>query len=404
MKTTSNTERQYYIDWLRIILILSVFLFHVGMIFSIWPWHVKNEVQYEGAIWYIMVFASYWRMPLLFLISGAGTYFALGKRTTGQYLGERFKRLMIPLLAGIFILVPVQVYIENFSQYDSLLSYYPHMFEGIYPRGNFSWHHLWFIVYLFFISLVISPFVKALRGNGFLRFSARLARFASVPLSLNLILVPLYVSQVLLRPYFPENTNALFNDWAAMAYYIIFFLCGILLLSNPKIPDSIRDQRYWYLVEGILAAFVMFVVTEFIRDESHSRSVWRISAHILAWSCGLAAIGFARKYLNHDSRFRKLANEAIYPFYLLHQPIIVVIGFYVVRWDISVWPKFLIIMISSFVISVSIYWFLVRRLNITRMIFGMKPLPQKRMGNDPYYKYYFTYLNHHPRMRGSHAQ
>jgi peptidoglycan/LPS O-acetylase OafA/YrhL len=344
----------------------------------VWPWHVKNETQYKGALWYIMVFASYWRMPLLFLISGAGTFFALGKRSTGQYLGERFKRLFIPLLAGIFILVPLQVYIEKSTQYDSLLDFYPHMFEGIYPAGNFSWHHLWFIAYLFVISLFISPFIKRFRSNGFKRFSLKLEKFVAIPLSLNIILIPLYFSQVLLRPYFPENTHALVNDWAAMAYYIIFFLSGIVLLSNPRISDYIRDQRHWYLAEAVLATVVMFGVTEIIQDDSIRGTVWRISSHILAWSCGLAAIGFAKKYLNRDSRFRQLANEAIYPFYLLHQPVIVVVGYYVVRWDISVWPKVLIITLASFIITVVLYWYFVRMMNFTRVIFGMKPLPGKK--------------------------
>ena len=108
-KSIDQKERQYYIDWLRILLILSVFLFHVGMVFNSWHWHVKNDTTYNGALRYVMTFLHYWRMPLLFLISGAGTFYALGKRSTGQYLGERFKRLIIPLLAGVFILVPVQV-------------------------------------------------------------------------------------------------------------------------------------------------------------------------------------------------------------------------------------------------------------------------------------------------------
>ena len=163
--TDQKTERQYYIDWLRIMLILSVFLYHIGMIFNPWPWHIKNSEQFGGLLCYIMNFLHSWRMPLLFMLSGAGTYFALGKRTSGQYLWERFRRLVIPLAAGIFILVPVQVYIERIDQYGSLPEYYHHMFEGIYPEGNFSWHHLWFIAYLFVISLFISPFLNFLRGR-----------------------------------------------------------------------------------------------------------------------------------------------------------------------------------------------------------------------------------------------
>lgn len=376
MKATSNNrkERQYFIDWLRILLILSVFLFHIGMFFNTWNWHVKNPTQYNGLLIKTMIFLSEWRMPLLFLISGAGTFYALGKRSPGKYLGERFKRLFIPLLAGIFILVPVQVYLEKADQYSSLLSFYPHMFEGIYPEGNFSWHHLWFIAYLFIISLFISPFLKLFRGEGFKRFSERLARFAKVPLALNVVVILIVGSELLLRPYFPDNTHALVDDWAAMAFYLIFFLSGFVLLSNKSIIETIRKQRNLYLAEATVATVVMFSSPQLFSRGPALDLAWGLSSIFLAWSCGLAAIGYARQYLNRDSKFRKLANEAIYPFYLLHQPVILVIGFFLIRVQMPDVLRLLILTSSSFVISCVLYWYLVRPFNLTRVIFGMKPL------------------------------
>lgn len=376
--TTQKTERQYFIDWLRILLILSVFVYHIGMFFNTWDWHVKNPTEYGGMLKNVMIFLHQWRMPLLFLISGAGTYYALGKRTPGRYLGERFKRLMIPFFAGIFILVPVQVYLEKADQYSSILSFYPHMFDGIYPSGNFSWHHLWFILYLFVISLFMAPFLKLFKSNGYLRFSIWLEGFARRPLSLNIVVVILIVSQLLLRPYFPENTHALVNDWAYMAFYIIFFLAGFMLLSNKNIIESIRKQKNLYLMEAALAAALMFSSPHIFPDESTADLVWGISSIFLAWSCGLAAIGYARQYLNRDSPFRKLANEAIYPFYLLHQPVILILGFFLIKLEMSDFARFLLLTISSFGLSCAMYWFLVRPFNITRVIFGMKPVPRRK--------------------------
>jgi len=92
---TQKPERQYYIDWLRILLIMSVFLFHIGMVFNTWGWHIKNDQQF-AALNYPMRFLHYWRMPLLFFISGAGTWFALGFKSTGEYLKERANRLLHP--------------------------------------------------------------------------------------------------------------------------------------------------------------------------------------------------------------------------------------------------------------------------------------------------------------------
>ncbi|MBK7131600.1 MAG: acyltransferase family protein [Bacteroidales bacterium] len=274
--TNQKTERQFYIDWLRILLILSVFLFHIGMIFNTWDWHVKNDQQYAGLLQDVMAFLHYWRMPLLFLISGAGTYFALGKRTSAQYLGERFKRLFIPIMVGVFTLVPVQVYIEKASSYTSLPDFYTHMFEGFYPQGNFSWHHLWFIVYLFFIALVISPFLGMLRSERFAKFIVRTERVVTKPLALNVLLIPLLLSQIILRNYFEVNTNALVNDWASMTFYIIFFMSGFILLPNKNIAESIRKQRFLYLAETVAVTIIMFSVPPLAGSERTSEIIYDV--------------------------------------------------------------------------------------------------------------------------------
>ena len=373
----NKKERQYYIDWLRILLILSVFLFHIGMIFNSWDWHVKNDITsgYKSTLWYIMVFLGRWRMPLLILISGAGTYFALGKRTSGQYLGERFKRLFIPLTVGIFTLVPVQVFIERSDQYSSLLDFYPHMFQGFYPEGNFSWHHLWFIAYLFFIALIFSPFIKFSRSSRFDLFLGRLGTIVSKRLGANIFVLPMLVSQLVLRPYFPENTHGLFDDWAAVVYYILFFLSGFILLSNKKMMESIRKQKLLFLFESVAFSIMLFTIPYAFEAEKYRNLSWDLIEPFVAWSCGMTALGYARQYLNRNSRFRKLANEAIYPFYLLHQPVIVVIAHVMVQWDMAIVWKVILITLSSFVVTVSAYWFLIRPFNVVRFIFGMKWLP-----------------------------
>lgn len=103
-------------------MIISVYIIHVRMIFNTWEWHVKNDVLYGGFLKQVMIFLHNWRMPLLFMISGAGTWYALKNISAGRYLLERSRRLLIPLAAGIFIFVPVQVYIERIDQYNSLLA------------------------------------------------------------------------------------------------------------------------------------------------------------------------------------------------------------------------------------------------------------------------------------------
>jgi len=370
--TDQTKERQYYIDWLRIMLILSVFLYHIGMIFNTWPWHIKNDEQYGGILRQLMTFLHSWRMPLLFMLSGAGTFFALGKRTSGQYLTERFKRLIIPLAFGIFTLVPVQVFIEKINHYGSLVEFYPHMFEGIYPEGNFSWHHLWFIAYLFVISLFISPFLNFLRSERFQRLTSRIEKIVIKPFALNIFIIPLLLSQILLRPFFETETNDLVNDWASITYYIIFFLSGFILLPVRNITEAMRKNRLLYLAEVIAVTIVMFKVPYMARSEESGEIIRDVSSIFLAWSCAVTAIGFAKQYFNINSPLRKLANEAIYPFYLLHQPVIVITGYFTIQLDVIVAWKVIIVLLSSFTLTTSIYWFLIRPFNLSRIIFGMK--------------------------------
>lgn len=367
-------RREYYLDFLRIFLILTVFLYHIGMIFNSSDWHIKNDTtsEYKSMLWYIMVYLGRWRMPLLILISGAGTFFAFGKRTPEQFLKERFKRLFIPLLAGIFILVPVQVYLERADQYISLLDYYPHMFEGVYPGGNFSWHHLWFIAYLFFIVVVLTPLIHFIRENKFKSLINWLNLFVARRMGANIFLLPIILSQLILRPYFPENTNDLVHDWAAMSYYILYFLSGYILVSNETMLESIKRSKLIFLTESLIATLVMFTVPYMVNSEKLANYIWDLSGYVLAWSSGLSAIGYAKQYLNKDNQFRKLANEAIYPFYLLHQPIIVILGSLIVELDIAIIWKVFAISISSFLLTIAVYWWLIKRFNLMRLMFGMK--------------------------------
>ncbi len=369
----TRTDRQYYIDWLRILLIISVYLFHVGMIFNTWGWHVKNDVQYGGFLRQVMIFLHNWRMPLLFMISGAGTWYALKNISAGRYLLERSRRLLVPLAAGIFILVPVQVYIEKIGQYSSLLAYYPHMFEGIYPEGNFSWHHLWFIAYLFVIALIIAPFLNILRSSRFMAFVGNLEPLLTRPLGLNIVIIPLFVSQVILRNYFEQETHALVNDWATITYYLIFFLAGFILLPVRSIAGAMTRYRRLYLAETAVMMAVMLLVQRQVDSVRAAEVAYDVAAIVMSWACAVAVTGYGRKYLDRNSSFRKTANEAIYPFYLLHQPALVITGYLVVRLDLPVLLKVVLIMASSLFLTVSVYWLLIRPFNVTRILFGMKP-------------------------------
>src|SRR5690554_6223487 len=139
--------RRYELDWLRVFVFSLLILYHTGMFFVPWGWHIKNNIIYEGLVW-PMLFVNQWRLPILFVISGMGTYFSIRKRDSGGYALERLGRLGLPLVVGMLLVVPPQVYLERISTgafRGSFFDFWPrHAFTGSYPDGNLSWHHLWF--------------------------------------------------------------------------------------------------------------------------------------------------------------------------------------------------------------------------------------------------------------------
>ena len=376
----NKKERQYFIDWLRIGLIISVFFFHVGMIFRPEQWHVNSAESFEfldPIMWWLHL----WRMPLLFLVSGVGTYYAIGHRTSWQYLKERFTRLYIPFTFGFFTLVPLMVYVERIPKYASFLEYIPHMFDGgPYPVGNISWHHLWFILYLFIISLLITPFLNYTKSGHYNMVRGKLIVLMTKRMSLNWLFPVIIISQLILRQYFPKSTHALYNDWAFFTYYLIFFISGFMLFTSPKVINALSRDRRLYLYQTVIFTIILFSLPTIFGQSSMAQDYSRgITEIIISLSCGLTAIGYFKRYFNKDHKYRKVMNEAIYPFYLLHQPALIFVGYVVLKWDISYGLQAVLITLFSLVSIIITYWFIIRKLNVLRIAFGMKKKARKKV-------------------------
>jgi len=370
--------RKYFIDWLRIGLIISVFFFHVGMIFRPEQWHVNSMESFpflDPIMWWLHL----WRMPLLFLVSGVGTFYAIGHRTNLQYLKERFTRLYIPFAVGFFTLVPLMVYVERIPKYASFLEFIPHMFDGgPYPVGNISWHHLWFILYLFIISLLITPFLNYTKSGHYNMVRGKLIAIASKKMGLNWLLPIIIVSQVILRQYFPNSTHALYNDWAYFTYYVLFFLSGFMLFTSDKVINALANNRRLYLYQTVIFTVILFSLSSIFSQPSTVRDyAYGITEIVISLSCGLTAIGYFRAYLNKDHKLRKVLNEAIYPFYLLHQPALIFVGYVVLQWDISYGLQAVWIIIFSLLFIIASYVIIIR-FNILRLVFGLKKKVSKK--------------------------
>jgi len=212
-----------------------------------------------------------------------------------------------------------------------------------------------------------------LRSSRFMAMVGNMEHIFTRPLGLNTVIIPLLISQIILRNFFEQETHALFNDWATFTAYLIFFLAGFILLPVKSIAGAMTKYRRLYLAETAVLMAVMLLVRGRTGEVRAAEIIYDVAALAMSWTCAVAATGYGRRYLDRNSSFRKTANEAIYPFYLLHQPALVITGYLVVNLAIPVMWKVSLIMISSLILIVSVYWFLVRPFNVTRVLFGMKP-------------------------------
>jgi peptidoglycan/LPS O-acetylase OafA/YrhL len=369
--------RLYYIDWLRVLAMLGIFLFHNARFFDQFTdWHVKNATTSFGAS-VLIGFMGQWIMPLFFLIAGAGTYYSLKSRRAGQFVQERTLRLLIPLIFGMFILVVPQAYFEAVSHGEQLGGYNFFQLYGLYLQTlpDLNWFHLWFLVYLFIFSIITLPIFLSRSSTGKSVIS-RLAMALNKPWTLILLLVlSLAILDIFLYPAgdFGHREQ---GGWNIIAY-LLFYIYGYLIFANPRIMEVIKKLTWVTLIFGIAFSGLLFIFTDEIADPTaHYGSTTFAVAHFVqslnTWCWLLAILGLGSRFLNRNNRFLSYANEAVLPFYILHQTVIISIGFFVVQWSIGIPLKYLIISTSSFAAIMAIYELLVRRFNALRFLFGMR--------------------------------
>ncbi len=363
-------ERKYNLDWLRVIAFDLLILYHVGMIFVPWKFHIKNDITSDAFI-LPMLFLNQWRLPLLFVISGMGTCYALSYKSIGNFIKERALRLMVPLFFGMAILVPPQVYVERLSQgvnYSSYFDFYSTLLNGIYPNGNLSWHHLWFIVYLFFFTLVLTPLFVYIRNNPGLKPIEWLNNALSKhPFIIMIFPVPLIIIEAVLYPLF-GYTMAFWGDWYALSFYGMLFFYGFVLISlKNTFWTFIEKYRLYFLISALIltTAYLLLLHIEL-------QIITCVVRIFNLWNWILLLIGYSAKFLNKPGAILRYRNEAVYPFYILHHTVLLVLGFYVVDLNLNILLKFLLLVIGTFGIVWIIYELIIRRYRLFRLLFGMK--------------------------------
>jgi peptidoglycan/LPS O-acetylase OafA/YrhL len=356
--------RYDFLDWLRVSAIFVLLFYHTGMLFVGWDFHIQNAQVIEG-LERPMDIAHRLRMPLLFVIAGAGMWYASKRRTAGGLMKERSIRLLVPLVAGMFIIVPPQVYVERLfrGQWEGgFLSFYAERVLQFvpYPQGDFSWHHLWFIVYLFVYVPILLPLLAFAKRRASLRPGLWLYALA----------FPLGLNEALLKPIYPE-THALIGDWYVFLHYLLLTAYGVLLASMRESWDWLaRHCHRTLLVSVFVTASILGLIEVGIvyRDTAADSFL----ANLFTWCWLLTFLGYGRRYLSIDNGALRWARDASYPIYILHQTVMLVVAYWVIAQPYSAWTKFVMVLIGTIVVSTCIYE-VARRFTFTRAMLGMKP-------------------------------
>lgn len=373
--------RLYYLDWLRVLAVLGVFLFHAVHPFDLTDWHIKNAEQ-SAVITAILVFMFPWGMPFFFLLAGAGSWFALRQRTAGAFARERFTRLLLPFIAGALSLMPVMLYFEwrHKLQTGELTGTFVEFVLNRNVGFTPIWfgalgYHLWFLGFLFSFSILCLPLLVWFKGATGQRLTTRLGRFCERRGALLLVFIPLASVRLTLQPFFPQEHN-----WADFFVQMAFFLLGYLLFSQPAFLNAVRRDGWIYLGVGVLAALVgmtMAALIETIDIQAPPRtpldSLFWILVSLDSWCWTLVCLGLGMRYLDYTNRYLDYGREALLPFFVFHQPVIIVLAYYAVQWPVSLVIKLLFVVIGAFGLTLSLYEFVIRRLALLRLIFGMKP-------------------------------
>ncbi|MHB8793273.1 MAG: acyltransferase family protein [Thermoleophilia bacterium] len=382
----ARPERRYEIDWLRMMAVFLLFFFHSARIFDPYEnFYVQND-QLSNLLTYIFVWGlGPWQMSLFFLLAGASTCFALRFRSRGQYSWERFKRLFIPFIFAVYVLVPPQSYIGLISHSGESISYFSWLPDFLtlqsddpdgYFMGGYTWGQMWFILHLLIYSLLALPIFLYLRRESGKRLIDRLASGFTVPGAL--FLFPLLLA---LLQKFPEIAGG--NP----AFYMALFISGFILFSDPRFGETIDRSRLPLLITGPVL-FAVVLTISIVQSWPVGLTGWAADLAdayfegFVPWLVILSLLAWGRRLLGFSNRFLAYFAEASYPLYILHQTAIVLIGYWVVQTGLAIPLKFAIIVAASFAGCVLVYDLLVRRTNLTRFLFGMKAKTSLRTRDD----------------------
>ncbi len=346
-----TTERRYDIDWLRVIAIGLLLIYHISIIFQ--PWaifigFIKSNELLEG-LWKPMTMLNVWRIPLLFYVSGMGLYFAMRKRNWKQLLIERSKRILLPFLFGLVAISPLHMFIFQ-KHYNMSLNYYPH--QG----------HLWFLGNIFVYVLLLSPLFFYLKKHEDGKIKRALSSLISHPGGPLLISLFFVVEVLLVKPQmfalYAQTLHGFFNGLLA------FFFGFLFVYSGQGFWQTVSKWKWLYIGIAVVLYTIRFTGFELIS------TMYITAIESNCWIFGVFGLGY--QYLNKPSEMLSHLSKAAYPIYIIHMFVLFAGTLIILPLEIHPMFKFIIITLFTFVTCYLIYEFILRRIPILRPLFGLK--------------------------------
>jgi glucan biosynthesis protein C len=386
-----KSARRYDADWLRVIFICGLIMIHVAAMFDPYPiTAVKGHRSFP-----LILFATFlheWRLAILFIVSGAGSYFALGYLSGREFAWMRVRRIVIPLIMGTFLIVPIHLYYWQFQGNPGYNKTYFQFFRTIVARfffdGSFGtgketlyWAHLWFLFYLFLSSLIALPLFLYLRRGAGQQLIPRLAAFFEKPWAIFLFSLPLIFLEVSLRAVSRSARAIIIGDWSTFTVYLVLFIYGFIIFSNDKFRQAMEAHRRAALLAGIVTSLTYLIITFALHGVPIGYNprflLFMAMRAFSVWCWCVAVFGFASRHLNINHKLLPYLNEAVYPVYVVHLPLTTIIAYRVVRWPLPTLLQFAIIVVLTLATALLVFE-LIRRTKVTRFLFGLKTSKRKQ--------------------------
>ncbi|WP_147820087.1 acyltransferase family protein [Salidesulfovibrio onnuriiensis] len=374
--------RRYDIDNIRILATLVIFLFHNARLFDTFGWHVKNA---QTSVYFSLFvgFIDAWVMPLFFLLSGMAAWYSLGRRTGGLFLKERALRLLVPVYTvGVVLLLPPQFALDRITSgmtFGGWLQGYGYFFQRMGfdfepPFVRFFSGHLWFLWFLFYVSLATLPVFLWLRSESGGRVRKRIAAACTGGVGPFLLVIPLFLVLMSLRGVFHGE-----HTWADFGYFSLYSIIGYIFASDERFVPALQRCAPWALLVGVagFGAEMHFLLGTGYPMHAQSffpflpYTLYQVTMSLQTLSWIVVILGYGSRLLTEKRDWTVWGNEAVLPFYILHQTAILIAGWYVVQLDLPMLVKCVINTIASLTMILVTYGVLIRPLNPVRFLFGM---------------------------------